>query len=139
MAKKLHISGQVIMAGRITIADCRSDNIHDDTNFEEVSGIIIEMTDDNIILADSKMLGKQVLVSQASMIEEREDAAMLANDRASIAAFLWREAKRFDRAASVYYSGCETGPGDRCSIKAGHTRTLAAQIERGDDRNGGGQ
>ena len=52
----------------------------------------------------------------------------------SIVAFHRAEAVRFDNAADRYddlYRNADAA--DRCRTKAGHTRTLAAQIERGDD------
>ena len=58
-------------------------------------------------------------------------------DRASIVAFLAAEAKRFDRAADEFDAMDKADSADRCRTKAGHARTLAAQIERGDDRQGG--
>lgn len=68
-------------------------------------------------------------------------------DRASIVAFLTAEAKRLDEAAELYEGGSTSHleiiaklgreGRERCRVKAGHTRALAAQIARGDDRLGG--
>ena len=58
-------------------------------------------------------------------------------DRASIVAFLAAEAQRFDRAADEFDAMDKADSADRCRTKAGHARTLAAQIERGNDRQGG--
>lgn len=52
---------------------------------------------------------------------------------ASIVAHHHAEAKRFDRAADDFDKLDNADAADRCRTKAGHTRSLAAQIERGDD------
>ena len=57
--------------------------------------------------------------------------------RASIVAFLAAEAKRFDLAAYDFDKMDKADSADRCRTKAGHTRTLAAQIARSDDCLGG--
>jgi hypothetical protein len=41
-------TGQIVTAGRITTSDCSADDIHDDTNFETVTGILIAMSDDDV-------------------------------------------------------------------------------------------
>ena len=51
----------------------------------------------------------------------------------SVVAFIDGEARRFDAAAKTYFVNGNTGAADRCSCKAGHSRTLAAQVARGDD------
>jgi hypothetical protein len=56
------------------------------------------------------------------------------DDRASIVAFLAAEAVRFDRAADDFDAMDKADPADRCRCKAGHSRTLAAQIARCDDK-----
>lgn len=52
---------------------------------------------------------------------------------ATAAAFIDGEARRFDAAAKTYFATGNTGAADRCATKAGHSRTLAAQVARGDD------
>lgn len=54
---------------------------------------------------------------------------------ASVVAFIESEARRFDAASGTYFATGNTGAADRCSCKAGHSRTLAAQVARGDDEN----
>ena len=54
---------------------------------------------------------------------------------ACVAAFIESEARRFDAAAKTYFVNGNTGAADRCSCKAGQSRTLAAQVARGDDEN----
>ena len=51
----------------------------------------------------------------------------------SVAAFIDGEARRFDAASHNYNVTGNMGAADRCGIKAGHSRTLAAQVARGDD------
>ena len=53
----------------------------------------------------------------------------------SVAAFIDGEARRFDAAAPLFIAKKQPGSADRCVIKAGHSRTLAAQVARGDDEN----
>ena len=70
------------------------------------------------------------------------DGAASVNDRASIVAFLTAEAKRFDEAArgisaESSYSTAVSHIHERLVTRASLCRTLAAQIERGDDRQGG--
>ena len=65
------------------------------------------------------------------------ESATLLDDRASIVAFLAAEAKRFDLAAYDFDKMDKADSADRCRTKAGHTRTLAAQIARSDDCLGG--
>ena len=64
-------------------------------------------------------------------------ACVAENARASIVAFLAAEAKRFDLAAYDFDKMDKADSADRCRTKAGHTRTLAAQIARSDDCLGG--
>lgn len=54
---------------------------------------------------------------------------------ATVAAFIEGEARRFDAASKNYIVMGATDSADRCSCKAGHSRTLAAQVARGDDEN----
>ena len=74
---------------------------------------------------------------QASLNEMHIRAVEAAADRASIVAFLDAEATHIDRTAAVFDAALAPDSADRCRTKAGHTRTLAAQIARGDDRQGG--
>ncbi len=53
----------------------------------------------------------------------------------SVVVYLDGEARRFDNAAKTYNTAGATDAADRCSCKAGHSRTLAAQVARGDDEN----
>ena len=74
-------------------------------------------------------------------------ACVAESDRASIVAFLAAEAKRLDEAAELYEGGSTSHleilaklgreGRERCRVKAGHTRALAAQIARSDDCLGG--
>ena len=66
----------------------------------------------------------------------QEALGIASKDRASIVAFLAAEAARIDRTAAVFDAALAPDSADRCRTKAGHTRTIAAQIERGDDRQG---
>lgn len=52
---------------------------------------------------------------------------------ATVAAFIGDEAGRFELAAYDFNKCGRPDAADRCSIKAGHSRTLAAQVARGDD------
>ena len=54
---------------------------------------------------------------------------------ATVAAFIDGEARRFDAASKNFNAYSDTGAADRCSCKAGHSRTLAAQVARGDDEH----
>ena len=71
------------------------------------------------------------------------DGAASVNDRASIVAFLAAEAGRFDRSARsasgdfVYDKRALEISCDKLRAQADIIRSLAAQIERGDDRQGG--
>jgi len=69
---------------------------------------------------------------------DRHAPTPVVDDRASIVAFLTAEGQRFDRVAVLMTSQMHWDAADRCRTKAGHTRTLAAQVARGDDRLGGG-
>ena len=52
----------------------------------------------------------------------------------SVAAFIESEARRFDAAADDFDEKLRNADAaDRCRCKAGHSRTLAAQVARGDD------
>jgi len=76
---------------------------------------------------------------RALIIDTLKDRAARKQDemtRASIAAFLDAEAQRFDDSADEFDNLDKADSADRCRTKAGHTRTIAAQIERGDDRLG---
>lgn len=94
---------------------------------EQKASIISSLTAAVDEIADRK--------ADSARLQEALDTA--SNDRASIVAFLTAEAKRFDRAADDFDEMDKADSADRCRTKAGHTRTLAAQIERGDDRKGG--
>lgn len=74
--------------------------------------------------------------------EHKRIRVRMLEDRASIVAFLAAEAKRFDEAArgisaEASYSAAVAHMHERLVTRASLCRTLAAQIERGDDRNGG--
>jgi hypothetical protein len=53
----------------------------------------------------------------------------------TVAAFIEGEARRFDAASKNYSVMGATDSADRCSCKAGHSRTIAAQVARGDDEH----
>ena len=54
---------------------------------------------------------------------------------ASVSNFIGAEAGRFELAAYDFNKCGRPDAADRCSIKAAHSRTLAAQVARGDDEN----
>lgn len=58
--------------------------------------------------------------------------------RQSITKFLWSEAKRIDETVEAMEALGNPAGAERCRIKAGHTRTLAMQVERGRDMDGKG-
>lgn len=68
--------------------------------------------------------------------EHRNLQARLVERVASIVAHHDAEARRFDCAADEFDGLGNADAADRCRTKAGHTRTLAAQIARGDDLRG---
>jgi len=128
----LHITGRLTTVGRITT--CEDDHRDsDDSNFETVSGILIEMSDANVRAA-ATLIGKdiEVRLPAASM------PACDLDDRASIVAFLNAEGLKFLEAAQ-FADQSDLGTGYRLTAKSSLLRTLAAQIARADDRNGGGQ
>jgi hypothetical protein len=53
----------------------------------------------------------------------------------TVAAFIEGEARRFDAASKNYSVMGATDSADRCSCKAGHSRTIAAQVARDDDEH----
>lgn len=58
------------------------------------------------------------------------------SERDSIVAFIRAEAGRFDAAAARFDDiGQNADAASRCRVKAGHSRSLAAQIERHADKN----
>ena len=81
---------------------------------------------------------KGLVGMQASDADARLAIAGLTDKRVdSIVAFHYAEANRFDRAASTFDATGSDDAAERCRMKAGHTRCLAAQIARGDDLRGG--
>ena len=90
------------------------------------------------IISTLEDMGNEIADRKQDAADLRRDLDAARKDRASIVAFLTAEAVRFDKAAREFDEQDMFSPAaDRCRTKAGHTRSLASQIERGDDRQGG--
>ena len=102
-------------------------------------------------LSKSRASHKAIIAERDATIEDRDititaicsELAEARKDRASIVAFLAAEAGRFDRSARsasgdfVYDKRALEISCDKLRAQADIIRSLAAQIERGDDRQGG--
>ena len=94
---------------------------------EQKASIISSLTDAVNEIADRK--------ADSARLQEALDTA--SKDRASIVAFLIAETWRFEAAAARATSPFKADVRERLNVQASLLRTLAAQIERGDDRQGG--
>ena len=109
--------------------------------------------DRSMVISDTAALGQSVIAdrdatianlrSQLEALNTVSSAVNDGKDRASIVAFLAAEAHKFDAAVESLSRAERAGSPAvvelmaRFKDKADHCRTLAAQIERGDDRQGG--
>lgn len=71
------ITGRLTTAGRITMCSNYPQEFHDDLNFDEVSGVVLEMGDTNLRLACGKFLGQRVAIwSAGELADLRGTSAM---------------------------------------------------------------
>ena len=96
-------------------------------------------------LSKSRASHKAIIAERDATIEDRDititaicsELAEARKDRVSIVAFLSAEAKRIDDAAERVDDEDHGVTGKRLRAQASIGRTWTAQIERGDDRQGG--